>query len=157
MPTNTTFSLQHALPNQLEIAYESLADLKKFGEIHPYIIEVNIIKNNLPEYLEYVIVEEVHLFGFIKNHPIYETKVFEIEEYKHIRYTSRVKKNIFLTIDITFSKNKSGNLIVTETFDIRSPKLMGMVFSGILKKAHFKFFENLKKILHNSIEELHTH
>jgi len=140
----------------MEIVYNALLDFKKFGDIHPFMTEVKIVHENLPEYVEYCIVEEVYFLGFIKNRPRYNAKVMELEKNKHIRYTSQVKKNIYLVIDLNFSENKNGSLMITENFEITSNKLMGRVFVGILKKAHLKFFENLKQFLHNSVEELHT-
>ncbi len=150
----TTFTLHHNLPNAQETIYTTLLDFKKFGEVHPFMTEVTVIKENLPEYIEYSIVEEVYFLGFIKNNPTYTAKVMEIERNKHIRYTSSIKKFIFLTIDITLSKNKNGSLLVTEKFEIKSNKLMGMIFGNILKKAHLKFFENMKKLLYTSVEDV---
>jgi hypothetical protein len=154
MASRTIFTIHHQLPGEFDLIYSTLLDFKKFGEVHPYITKVETIKSNLPEYIEYSIFEEIYLFGFIKNYPKYTAKVFEVEKLKHIRYLSPVKKSIFLTIDITFQVNKHGTLTVTEAFEIKSNKLMGLVFSNILKKAHLKFFENLKIILHNSIEDV---
>lgn len=154
MASNTLFTLQHKLPNQLDLVYSTLLDFKKFGEVHPYIKKVETIQNNLPEYVEYSIFEEIYLLGFIKNYPNYTAKVFEIEKNKHIRYLSPVKKSIFLSIDLTIQTAKNGTLTVTEAFEIKSNKLIGLIFSNILKKAHLKFFENLKTILHNSIEDI---
>ena len=154
MPSTTNFTLQHILDDQFEVVYNSLLDLKKFGELHPHMTGVTIIQNKLPEYIEYNIIEEIYLFGFIRNHPDYNAKVLEIEKNKHIRYTSPVKKNIFLTVDFTFSKNGKGTLLVTEKIEIKSNKFMGMIFGGILKKAHLKFFDNLSKLLQNSVEDV---
>lgn len=153
MPSTTKFTLQHTLPDQLDIIYPALLDFKKFGEIHPYMKEVKLIKDNLPEFTEYSIVEEVYFLGFIKNNPTYTAKVFEVEKNKRIRYTSPVKKSIFLTIDISFSSNKNGTLLVTEEFEIGCNKLMGLVFKNILVKAHLKFFQNLKELLQKNREE----
>jgi|GEM_PF-1778040 len=154
MSTPTTFTLQHNLPDVHEFVYETLLDFKKFGEVHPFMTEVTVIKENLPEYVEYNIVEEVYFLGFIKNRPTYTARVMEIEKNRHIRYTSPVKNFIFLTIDITFSKNKNGSLLVTEKFEIQSNKLMGILFGNLLKKAHLKFFANMKKLLHTSVEDV---
>ena len=154
MPSSLKLSLRHTLPNDLEIIYNILLDLKKFGELHPYMTEVSVLKDNSPEYIEYNIIEEIYLLGFIKNHPRYTAKVMELKKDKHIRYTSQVKKNIFLTIDFTFSINSNGSITVNENIELQSPKLIGLVFLNILKKAHLKFFENLKNVLHTSIEDV---
>ena len=154
MASITQFRLTHSLPNQFDLVYASLLDFKKFGEVHPVITKVTILKENLPEYVEYSMEEEIYLLGFIKNRPKYTTKVTEVEKNKHIRYTSPVKSFIFLTVDVTFSVDKTGFLQVTESFEIKSNKLMGLLFKNILTKAHLQFFKNLKKVLHNSVEDL---
>jgi len=153
MPTHTKFTLEHKLQGDFEIVYSTLLDFKKFGEIHPYMTEVSIIKEQ-PEYIEYNIVEEIYLFGFIKNYPTYTARIMELKKDQHIRYTSPVKKNIFLTVDITFSHQANGSLLVTEAFEIQSSRLMGRMFGNILKKAHLKFFENLNKLLRTSVEDI---
>lgn len=157
MSSVTRFKIEHNLSDQWEIVYNSLLDLRKFGEIHPHMTDVRIINNNLPDHVEYAITEKVYLLGFIKNHPRYNANVAEVQKNRHIRYTSQVKPTIFLTVDITFSKNSSHRLIVTEEFEIRSNKLLGLVFANILKKAHLRSFENLNKILRNSVEESQLH
>lgn len=149
-------NLQHVLPNEFEIVYEALFDLKKFGELHPYMTEVKIMENRSPEYIEYEITEEIFFLGFIKNKPHYTAKVMEPEKHKKIRYTSAVKKNIFLTIDLSFSVNKNGMLVVNEEIELRSNKIIGFLFLNILQKAHLRFFKNLRSLLSNSIEDVKT-
>lgn len=155
MSAKTIFTLEHTLPNHFDIVYASLFDFKKFGDIHPFMTEVKLLDEK-PEYKEYSIVEEVYFFGFIKNNPTYNAKVMELEKGKHIRYTSPVKKNIFLVVDIFFSKDKNQNLIVTETFEVTANKAIGLIFANILKKAHLQFFNNLRAFLQTSVEDLKT-
>ena len=152
----TQFSIEHTLPNQFDLVYSTLLDFKKFGEVHPVITRVTVIDEKLPEYVEYSVEEEIYLLGFIKNQPRYTAKVIEVEKNKHIRYTSPVKSSIFLSIDFTFSFNNKGLLVVTETFEIKSNKLIALAFKAILHKVHIQFFDKLKKILNNSVEDLAT-
>lgn len=152
----TTFSLEHSLPYHFDVIYASLLDFKKFGEIHPFMSEVKVLNDNYPDYIEYVIVEEFYFLGFIKNHPAYTAKVTEVEKGKHIRYTSPVKKNIFLVIDIRFSTDKNQTIRVREDFVITANKVMGLIFANILKKAHLQFFKNLRSFLHTSVEDFNT-
>jgi len=154
MSSKIQFNLQHSLPDHLEMIYTSILDFKSFGEIHPFMKEVTLLNDNHSEYKEYKVVEEIYFLGLIKNHPTYTVQVLELEKNKHIRYTSPVKKFIFLSVDIRFSKNKNGSLLVTETFEITSNKIVGMVFAGILKKAHLQFFKNLRSLLHTAIEDI---
>ena len=126
-----------------KLLYEQFLDLRKYGKHHPVMTDVKIVSDNTPEYIEYEIDEVVKLFGFIKMYPNYKAKVFEIEKEKHLQYTSQVKPNIFLTIDIYFSEN-SGKTKVEESISVTGNKIITAIFLGILKKAHVKLFQNLK-------------
>lgn len=149
-------NLQHFLPNDFEIVYGALLDFKKFGELHPFMTDVKVLENRSPEYMEYEIREEVVFLGFIKNKPRYAAKVMELEKHKKIRYTSAVKKNIFLTIDFSFSVTKNGKLLVNEEIELRCNKIIGFFFLKLLQKAHLQFFKNLRSLLHTSIEDIKT-
>ena len=126
-----------------KLLYEQFLDLRKYGKHHPVMTDVKIVSDNTPEYIEYEIDEVVKLFGFIKMYPNYKAKVFEIEKEKHLQYTSQVKPNMFLTIDIYFSEN-SGKTKVEESISVTGNKIITAIFLGILKKAHVKLFQNLK-------------
>lgn len=153
MSSGLLLTITHTLPDEFDIVYKALLDFKKFGELHPYMKEVTVMEDKSPEFIEYLVKEEIYFFGFIKNHPMYTARVMEVEKNKHIRYTSPVKKYIFLTVDFTFSKAGSGALLVQEEIKLVSNKLIGTVFLNILRKAHLQFFENLRRLLHNSIED----
>lgn len=154
MLTTQKLTLNHKLGPEQEIIYQTLLDFKKFGQIHSYIQDVKVIQSNSPNYIEYRIFEEVYLFGFIKNKPIYDVKVYEIERNKHIRYVSQVKKNISLTIDFKLSKGINSNIDIEEQFTVKANPVIAPIFLHILKKAHLRFFENLRRILLNSIEDV---
>ena len=126
-----------------KLLYEQFLDLRKYGKHHPVMTDVKVVSDNTPEYIEYEINEVVELFGFIKMYPNYKAKVFEIEKEKHLQYTSQVKPNIFLTIDIYFSEN-SGKTKVEESISVTGNKIITAIFLVILKKAHVKLFQNLK-------------
>jgi hypothetical protein len=123
--------------------YEQFIDLRKYGKYHPVMTNVKVVLDKTPEFIEYEIDEEVMLFGFIKIHPNYKAKVFEIEKEKHLQYTSQVKSTIFLTIDIYFSEN-SGKTNVEEQISVTGNKIITTIFLGILKKAHLGLFQSLK-------------
>jgi hypothetical protein len=154
MPKTQSLHLQHSLSHHFDIIYASLLDFRKFGKIHAYIQEVKIIQNQSPEFVEYLVFEEVYLLGFIKNKPVYNVKVYEVEKNKHIRYVSQVKKNISLTIDLHITKESPSVILIQEKFEVKANLFLGIVFLMILKKAHLQFFENLRKILQNSIEDV---
>jgi hypothetical protein len=142
MPTKNTLILNHNLNGDFDTVYTSLLDFEKFGQLHPYMKEVKVIKRH-SECIEYHITEEIYFFGFIKNHPKYTAKVYELEKGKHLRYTSPVKPFIFLTLDIHLSE-KNGRIDVRENIELECMRFIGLIFLNILKKAHLKFFENLR-------------
>jgi hypothetical protein len=144
MPDTLHLTLEHLMPDSMEIIYENLLDFELFGKLHPYIKTVKKLQNN-NHHVEYDIREQVRVLGFIKIYPKYKAKVFEIEKHKHIRYESQVKKNIFLRIDFKISKNKNEAVVIKEEVTIQSGKLVGKYFLNILKKAHLQFFRNLTR------------
>ena len=141
-----TLILEHEFSTDAKTLYEQFLDLRKYGKHHPVMTEVKIVSDKSPEYIEYEIDEVVPILGFIKMYPNYKAKVFEIEKYKHLQYTSQVKPTIFLKIDIVFTESNNQTK-VTETISVTGNKLVTTIFLGILKKAHLKLFENLQKSL----------
>ena len=146
MPGKTKFEIKYELPTRLDTVYDSLMDFKKFGELHPYMKQVDLVIDNRPAFTEYKIVEEVYFFGFIKNHPTYHARVYELEKNKCIQYTSQVKSFIFLTITFHLSEGQNGEVSIKEEIEIKCNKLIGYIFSDILKKSHATVFENIKKL-----------
>lgn len=146
MSGKTSFKIKYELPTRLSVVYDSLMDFKKFGELHPYMKQVDLVLDKRPEFTEYKIVEEVYFFGFIKNQPEYNARVYELEKNKCIQYTSQVKSFIFLTITFHLSEGKDGAVSIQEEFEIKCNKLIGYIFSDILKKSHARVFENIKKL-----------
>jgi hypothetical protein len=140
-----TFNFNYQVTTSPTVVYDSLLDLKKFGKLHPYMKSVELVNDRRPEFTEYKIKEEVYFFGFIKNHPVYTAKVFEIEKQKHIQYTSQVKWFIHLTIDFKLAAHKNGSLIVQEQITLKCNKLIAIVFLDILKRSHAVVFKNLTR------------
>lgn len=126
-----------------KLLYEQFLDLRKYGKYHPVMTSVKVVLDKTPEFIEYEIDEEVKLFGFIKIHPNYKAKVFEVKKGNHLQYTSQVKPSVFLTIDIYFSEN-SGVIKVEEHISVTGNKIITTIFLGILKKAHIGLFQNMK-------------
>jgi hypothetical protein len=137
--------LVHQLPGDFNGVYETLLDFTRFGKLHPYIQVVKIIEDRSPQYIEYSVEEELMLFGVIRNKPQYTARVFEIEKNSQIRYTSPVKPNIYLTIDLLVKENDAGSVTVREQIHVESHWLLARVFLRILKDAHYKFFEKLRE------------
>ncbi len=154
MSVTQSLQLTHPLSKQFDIIYHTLLDFRQFGKIHAYIQEVEILQDQSPEFIEYRVFEEIYFLGCIKNKPVYDVKVYEVEKNKHIRYVSQVKKNISLIIDLHITTESPSLIQVQEKFEVEANFFLGKVFLSILKKAHLQFFENLRKILQNSIEDV---
>ena len=149
---NKTLLLEHPIINgNFDIIYEHIFDLRKFGEIHPYMKEVTELSKTPTDTIKYEIKEETYLLGFFKIKPTYEAEVIELEAKKHIRYYSIIKKSIMLNINFFFPENHtSSHFNITERIELRGNPLLIAYFASILEKAHLQTFENLSKKLKTS-------
>lgn len=146
-----TILLNHSFDGKIEAVYDYILDLKKFGEIHPYMKEVTELSKIEPNSTNYEVKEEALLLGFLKTKPIYEVEVIELEAQKHVRYFSHIKGTILLNIDFIFPENSSNTAFdLIERVEIKGNPLLIAYFASILKKAHLQTFENLKKKLKTS-------
>jgi hypothetical protein len=145
---NKTLLLTHAFDGKFEDVYEHILNLRKFGELHPYMKEVVELSKVEPNSITYEVKEETFLFGFLKIKPIYEAEVIELETQKHIRYFSPIKGAILLNINFIFPENYSNtNFELVERIELKGNALLIAYFASILKKAHWQTFENLRKKL----------
>jgi hypothetical protein len=136
--------LQYSFDGELSCVYESILDFRKFGELHPYMIEVNELSKTANKGIEYQVKESTVLLGFLKMKPEYKAEVIEIELDKHIRYTSNVKGGIVLVIDFGFTQAENPNqVVVSEHIEVKGNRLLIAYFVTIVKKAHLQLFENL--------------
>lgn len=148
-----TLHLQHSLDSELSRVYEYILDFRKFGEIHPYMVEVNELSKTASNGIKYEVKEETVLLGFLKMKPEYKAEVIEIEPFKHIRYVSNVKGGIVLAIDFRFTQAENPRrAVVSETIEVKGNRLLIAYFMTIVKKAHLQLFENLTNRLKKEIE-----
>ncbi len=138
------YTLEHSFVGHFASVYESILDLRKFGELHPYMIDVSELPGTARNGIEYSIKEEVLLLGFLKMNPEYKAEVIEIEKNKHVQYISNVKGGIKLVIDFTFSHDENRRAVyVSEQINIMGNWFLIAYFSTILQKAHLQLFDNL--------------
>lgn len=148
-----TLHLQHSFDSEFAAVYESILDFKKFGELHPFMIEVNELSKTASNGIEYEVKEETVLLGFLKMKPEYKAEVIEIEPHKHVRYVSNVKGGIVLVIDFRFTQAENPHrVVVSETIEVKGNRLLIAYFMTIVKKAHLQLFENLAHQLKKEIE-----
>lgn len=142
MASTHSLTLNHTLHKDFDFVYTHLLDFKKFGSIHPYMVEVKELERT-PEFIEYRIKERrVMVLGIIPMWPVYTAKVFEVEKGKHIRYTSPVQKGVDLVIDLTLT-HTNGVTHVNEEIVVTCNAIIAKVFLGIMRKAHLELFEKL--------------
>jgi hypothetical protein len=146
-----TILLNHSFDRKFHDVYEHILDFKKFGQIHPFMIEVTELSKIEPNITNYKVSEEALLFGLFKTKPIYEVGVIEFEARKHIRFFSHIKSAILLIIDFVFVENDSNTAFyLTERVEIKGNPLIIIYFASILKKTHLQTFENLRSKLKTS-------
>lgn len=147
-----TLILVHTFDGKFDDVYEHISNLKKFGEIHPYMSQVNAI-TAAPDIscTLYHIKETVTLMGILKINPEYEAEVLSIKSKKKVSYFSIIKypfTSITLKINFDFLENNSNeSLLVKEQIILRGNALLIAYFASILEKAHLQTFDNLKKKL----------
>lgn len=144
--------LQHTIKQvinaPLDRVYEGIADLRRYGEIHPYMVEVKQIDGEDANATYYRVKEDFLLYGFIPMKPVYDAKILEQEKQKHVQYVSDVMPGVHLTIDFRFVCDEgTGCTEITETILLDAPVLIRTVFMGILKRAHNLFYKKLKDLL----------
>ena len=143
MASTHSLTLNHTLHKDFDFVYAHLLDFKKFGSIHPYMVEVKELEQT-PEFIEYRIKERrVMVLGIIPMWPVYTAKVFEVEKGKHIRYTSPVQKGVDLVIDLTLTHTNDVTR-VNEEIVVTCNAIIAKVFLGIMRKAHLELFEKLE-------------
>lgn len=144
--------LRHSFQADMRAVYDYLLDLKKFGEMHPFMVKVREISKPAANITDYEVKEEAILLGFIKMKPVYFAKVIELQRFKQIQYFSNVKGGIVLTIDFTFEEDLiNGTVNVLETIEVKGNALLISYFLGVVKKAHLQLFENLATTLKKQI------
>ena len=142
-----TAVLIHELKCNSEKAYSYFIDFEKFGKLHPVIKETKKIKAGSGDTIgEYAIKEFIFLFGFIPLRPRYNATVIETEKGKKIKYTSQVKKGIYLEIVFEFSESTDKNsCAIKEEITIRGKHSTSKILLKQMKKKHLILVENLKK------------
>ncbi|AEI51638.1 SRPBCC family protein [Runella slithyformis] len=139
-----TIHLEHAFAGDFILVYESIADFRKFGELHPYMVEVRQLSETIRNGIEYRVKEELLLLGFLKIHPQYNAEVIEITKNKHIQYVSNVKGGMVLVIDFTFFYDENRREVrVSEHITITGNRLLIAYFATVLQKAHVQLFDKL--------------
>lgn len=146
MAAKQTLTIKDNFKTDIGLLYDQFYDFRKYGQLHPFMKEVSIVLDKSPEFIEYEVCEELKLLGFIKYCPNYKVKVFEKNKYRHIVYTSEVKKGVFLTINLYFTES-NGIVNFREDIEVSGNPIIVSVFLRIVKNAHNKLCGIIKQDL----------
>jgi len=136
----TTTTLHYTVYQPLNNVYKSLYDFKVFGRLHPYMKSVKIM-NQSENSVECLVHEQLKLWGFIPMAPCYRVIVTEVEKDKRIRYSSEVKKGLFLTIEFILEQKLTHTTEVIEQISLEGQSWVHQIFLSLLKKSHRHVFK----------------
>ncbi|MBI3521005.1 MAG: hypothetical protein HY062_16825 [Bacteroidetes bacterium] len=139
-----TLQLEDEFDIDIETVYGIFCDFRKYGHVHPVMKNVTITEDKSPEYVEYEVNEEILLFKCFTIRPNYKARVIEIEKHKFLRYTSQVKRHVYLIVDMHFTQNNNKTKLV-EHIEVSGNNFIISVFLTILKKAHLRVYKNIKQ------------
>lgn len=141
-----TSHIAYQYPNHLHaLVYEHLRDLTKFGEIHPSMTEVTVLKRKSETTLKYLIKEEFKLLGLPLFKPQYTAWVTEIKKGAHIAYRSHIKWDIHLSIDYYFSPLDKDHMQLQEQIQVAGNLVIASIFMPLLRKTHLYTIQGLIK------------
>jgi len=149
MASKTKLIIEYEFDTDVNNLYENFYDFRKYGQLHPFMTDVKVIEDKSPDYIEYSVCEELRLLGLIKYCPSYNVKVIEKSKYKHIIYTSQVKKGVFLTMNLYFTED-NGKTKFKEDIEVEGNKIIVSVFLKIVKNAHDKLYTIMQQRLARS-------
>jgi hypothetical protein len=122
-------------------------DFERFGEAHPAMHTVRRIKPADGMYGgEFLVYETLMYKGVIPLRPTYTVHVNK-EEDGSIRYYSKVKSYVDLTIDFRFSEENltvEKQTIIEEVFAISAPPVIAPLFYDILKGIHLVLINGIE-------------
>lgn len=146
MAAKQTLIIKEEFKIDIGTLYDHFYDFRKYGQLHPFMKEVKLVLDNSPEFIEYEVCEELKLLGLIKYCPNYKVRVFEKNKYRHIIYTSEVKKGVCLTINLYFTESR-GIIRFREDIEVTGNPIIVSVFLRIVKNAHDKLYRIIKESL----------
>ena len=152
----SSLTLLYSINGSFHDVYSAFLHFKEFGQLHPYMKSVELIKQYENE-MEYEVHEKLVLWGILPMKPSYRATIKEVEKNKHIRYTSEVKKGLFLTINFTFENDQENKSIkISEHILLEGRPWIHAIFLSLLKKSHMQVFENIQaklSVRHESVLE----
>lgn len=139
-----TYTITHVPP---QVVYNCLLDFREFGGLHPYMVTVEHLRKLGPGCTEYKVNERIKFARLFPYSPQYNVAVTEVENGRHVTYTSNVKWNINLRIDFHLAGGPANTTHITEHIAIAGNRLLAAVFMRILKRAHRKTMLTLQETM----------
>lgn len=141
-----TLTLVHVFETgKTEAVYNAIADLRSFGEAHPFMKTITVIGTPAADETDYHVTETAQLFGFIPFPVTYNARVTIIKPGSEVAYYSAVKKGVMLRIRWLFEKTKPGSVTVTESIEVEGGNMIAGMFIRMLGKAHLKTMACLRE------------
>ena len=128
-------TIHYTINTSAENAFNTLADFKKFGALHPYITQVEK-KNDT-----YWVKEVVTLLGFIKVPNQYSVQVVSSQPNNTVHYQSQIKKSV--SLDIIWTIQAGGTTTITEIINIKAHPIVKFILGSIMRKVHKQVIDQL--------------
>ncbi|MCD6066587.1 MAG: hypothetical protein K0S33_1413 [Bacteroidetes bacterium] len=132
-------TIRYKIEKPIEQVYPYLSDMQKFMEVHPVIYKVDHLSGQ-----EYLFYETLKVL-FIPVSFSYKVSLTKTVENKQVVIYSRVQPGVYLDLIFDIEQDGTGTH-VRETIKIKALPGIKQLFTSIIRKAHLRFFENLKAI-----------
>ncbi len=140
-----TQTLLHLFENATqENVFASIADLRRFGDAHPFMKTVTVIATPDAVTTVYHITETAKLFGFIPFPVQYDARVTIIQPGTEVHYDSQVQRGVVLHICWKVTTTATGSVVLTEQIDVQANNIIAGLFIPMLCKAHLQTIAQLK-------------
>lgn len=131
--------ITHSIKAPVSSVFPFFQDLKKFGEVHPVIYQVDQI--NESDFIFFEQINMIFLYRFS-----YPVKIEKIIPNQQIILSSDVQMGVFLYLTYNF-ESKDNTTFITELVEIKANLIVKEIFKIVLKSSHLKMVKEIKKRL----------
>lgn len=143
-----TQTILHLFENATrENVFTAIADLRRFGDAHPFMKTVTVTATPDAATTDFHITETARLFGFIPLPVQYDARVTIIQPGTEVNYDSQVQRGVVLHISWNVETDNAGKVVLTERINVQGNNIIAGVFIRMLCKAHVQTMVQLKKQL----------
>lgn len=143
-----TQTILHLFENATrENVFAAIADLRRFGDAHPFMKTVTVTATLDATTTDFHITETARLFGFIPLPVQYDARVKIIQTGTEVHYDSQVQPGVVLHISWNVETDNAGKVVLTEQIEVQGNNIIAGIFIRMLCKAHVQTIAQLKKQL----------